>query len=133
MAKSSKPIISKETKRGRKTKTIEGLREDIQSKCLSIKSIMDSGNLKKLRELEPLLSKAMADELGVNHGRFLDKLRNPIKFSIKEIHRFAYYVGTNPEKLTDQVNLEITANSDLLSKLHKFKDIQDMKQYNTEL
>jgi len=131
MAKQSKPANATDGKRGRKIKTIEALREDIQSKCLSIKSIMDSGNLKKMRELEPLFSKAMADELGVNHGRFLDKLRNPIKFSIKDLHRIAYYVGSNPEKFTVQANLEIIADKELTSKLHKFKDIQEMKQYNT--
>ncbi|SFW82745.1 hypothetical protein [Chitinophaga sancti] len=133
MTKQSKPTKATDVKRGRKVKTIEGLREDIQSKCLSIKSIMDSGNLKKMRELEPLFSKAMADELGVNHGRFLDKLRNPIKFSLKDLHRFAYYVGSIPEKFTDQANHEIKTDKDLASKLHKFKDIQDMKQYNAEL
>jgi hypothetical protein len=133
MAKRIKQAQSKESKRGRKVKTIDDLKEDISSKCLSIKSIIDSGNLKKLRELEPLVSKAMADELGFNHGRFLDKLRNPIKFSIKEIHHFAYYVGVNAEKVTDQINLEIKANGQLVSKLSKFKSIQDLKQYNPEL
>jgi hypothetical protein len=133
MAKRVKPRKSKETKRGRKVKTLEGLSEDIKTKCLSIKSIIDSGNLKKLKELEPLVSKAMADELGVNHGRFLEKLRNPVKFSIKEIHRFANYVGTDAEKFTDQINLEIKMNGDLVAKLHKFKSIKDMKQYNSEL
>jgi hypothetical protein len=133
MAKRKKPPKSKETKRGRKVKTIEGLIEDIKSKCLSIKSIIESGNLKKLRELEPLVSRAMADEIGINHGRMLEKLRNPVKFSIKDIHRFANYVGSHAEKLTDQINLEIRSNSELVAKLHKFKSVKDMKQYNPEL
>ncbi len=132
MAKRLKTVQSKEPKRGRKVKTIDDLKEDINSKCLSIKSIIDSGNLKKLRELEPLVSKAMADELGFNHGRFSEKLRNPIMFSMKEIHHFGYYVGVDAGKITDQINLEIKGNGPIVTKLKKFKSIGDFKQYKPQ-
>jgi len=118
-------------KRGRKTKSIEDIKEDIKSKCLSIKSIVESGNLKAMKELEPLFSKAMADEMGVNHGRFGEKFRNPIKFSVYDIYRFAYYVGTDPAKLSMQINLEISADKNLLKELTLFKSISDIKQYNS--
>jgi|GEM_PF-2260618 len=131
MAKSIGKTASSKSKKGRKVKTLADLQEDIKSKCLSIKSIIDSGNLEKLRNLEPLLSKAMADEMGVNHGRFSDKLRNPIKFSVYEIHRFAIYVNADPEKLSKQVNLEIVSNKKLLDELKEFKSIQTLKQYSS--
>ncbi|NCT73963.1 MAG: hypothetical protein GXC78_05490 [Chitinophagaceae bacterium] len=126
MAKRTKLV---KQKRGRKVRTLENLQEDIKSKCLSIKSIIDSGNLNSLKELEPLFSKAMADEMGVNHGRFSDKLRNPVKFSVSDIQRFAYYVGSDPDKLALQVNLEIKKDEGLVLKLKKFKSIHDLKQY----
>ncbi len=132
MAKTSKKENIIKAKRGRKKKTLENLRMDIRSKCLSIKSIIDSGNLAKLKELEPLFSKAMADEMGVNHGRFSDKLRNPIKFSIADIHRFAYYVDSDPNKLSMQVNLEIQSDKKLQKDLHQFRSIEDMKQYGSQ-
>lgn len=131
MAKSVKKHEQIKPKRGRKTKSIEAIKEDIKSKCLSIKSIIESGNLKAMKDLEPLFSKAMADEMGVNHGRFGQKLRNPIKFSVYDIYRFAYYVDTDPTNFSRQINLEIGADKNLLIDLAKFKSISDLKQYNT--
>ncbi|MBN8877038.1 MAG: hypothetical protein J0I32_05785 [Sphingobacteriales bacterium] len=131
MAKSVSNTVSVKPKKGRKVKTLEDIQEDIKSKCLSIKSIIDSGNLNRLKELEPLVSKAMADELGVNHGRFSDKLRNPVKFSVIEIHRFALYVKADPDKLMKHVNQEILSNSKLMKELSQFRSIKDLKQYNS--
>jgi hypothetical protein len=131
MVKSTKKQPQIKPKRGRKFKSIENLKEDIKSKCLSIKSIIESGNLKALKELEPLFSKAMADEMGVNHTRFGEKLRNPIKFSVYDIYRFAYYVDADPIKLSMQINNEITADKNLLKGLDSFKSISDIKQYNS--
>lgn len=131
MAKANKKENQIKPKRGRKIKTIEDLKEDIKAKCLSIKSIIDSGNLKTMKELEPLFSKAMADEMGVNHGRFAEKLRNPIKFSVFDIYRFAYYIKIDPMKLLTQINLEISADKSLFKVLGKFKSISELKQYNS--
>lgn len=131
MAKSNSKIVSPKAKKGRKVKTLESIQEDIKSKCLSIKSIIDSGNLKALKELEPLFSKAMADEIGVNHGRFSDKFRNPIKFSVSDIHRFAYYVGLEPDKLSLQINNEIRINKSLVSTLKEFRKIEELKQHKS--
>lgn len=130
MAKSISKVGAAKPKKVRKSKTIGDLLEDIKSRCLSIKSIIDSGNLEKLKDLEPLVSKAMADEMGVNHGRFSDKLRNPIKFSLHEIHRFALYVNADPDKLVKQANLEILANAKLLRELKEFRNVQNLKQYS---
>lgn len=131
MAKSISKITTPKTKKGRKVKTLESIKEDIRSKCLSIKSIIDSGNLKALKELEPLFSKAMADEIGVNHGRFSDKLRNPVKFSVSDIHRFAYYIGFEPDKLSLQINSEIRINKSVVSTLKEFKKIEELRQYKS--
>lgn len=131
MAKSVAQQEQIKAKRGRKTKSIENIKDDIKSKCLSIKSIIESGNLRTMKDLEPLFSKAMADEMGVNHGRFGIKLQNPIKFSVYDIYRFALYVGTDPTKLCMQISLEIAKDKELLKKLALFKSISDIKQYNS--
>lgn len=133
MAKKLKPSEPEKTvKRGRKIKTIEALEADIRSQRLSIKSMVNSGDLASLKQLEPLFTKAMADELGVNHGSFTDKLRNPIKFSYKDIHRLGLYFDLNPDKLSAQINLEVRSNSSLIEKLSKFKKVRDLRQYNPE-
>ena len=131
MAKKSIKVNTTKPKRGRKTKTLQNLKDEIKSKCLSIKSIIDSGNLKSLKELEPLFSKAMADEMGVNHGRFSNKLRNPIKFSVFDLHRFANYVNVDANRLSLQINIEIQSDKKLLLELKKFKSIHELKQYKT--
>jgi hypothetical protein len=130
MAKSVSKVGIVKPKRVRKSKTIGDLMEDIKSRCLSIKSVIDSGNWEKLKDIEPLVSKAMADEMGVNHGRFSDKLRNPIKFSAYEIYRFALYVGADPDKLLKQLNHEVLTNKKLLDELKQFKSVQNLKRYS---
>lgn len=116
-------------KGGRKVKPVEDIKRDISSKCLSIRTIISTGALGKLSELEPLFSKAMADELGVNHGRFQAKLRNPVKLTMTEIHRFANYTQTDVEKLTRIVNAEIMKNKAIMTILTKFRSVEKMPQY----
>lgn len=134
MAKKTKtsPIDDLKKARGRKTKSIEELKQDIGSKRLSIKTLIETGKLTRLRELEPLFSKAMADEIGVNHTRFSSKFRAPVDFGVKEVYRFALYIETDPQLFFKQIGKEISVSSDLLSKLKKFKNVEDMRQYTTK-
>ena len=108
-------------KKGRKKKTPLEVREAMAAKALSIKSTIESGNLRKLKDIEHLFSKAMADEIGVNHGRFIDKLKNPIKFSVKELFKFAYFINTEPDNLLGLVIQEIKTNKEITQKLQKGK------------
>lgn len=118
--------------RGRKTKTVEDLKQDIATKRLSIKSIFESGSLTSFRELESLFTKAMANEMGVSHTNFTSKFRNPVNLSLHELYRFAYYIGIDPQLLSQQIDKEISNNRDLQLKLKKFKSVEDMKQYNSK-
>ena len=117
---------------GRKTKTVEDLKQDIATKRLSIKSIFESGSLTSLRELESLFTKAMANEMGVSHTNFSGKFKNPVEFSLKELYRFAYYIGIDQKLISDQADKEISANRTLVADLKKFRSVQDMKQYNSK-
>ncbi|HEU0228745.1 MAG TPA: hypothetical protein VFQ86_13480 [Arachidicoccus soli] len=117
-----KPKVDKPRK-GRKKKSIQDVAAEIKTKSLSIKSLIENSRIKTLKEIEPLFTKSMADQLGVNHGRFIDKLKNPIKFSAKDIFRFAYYVDLNPTEIINQVKDEIESNQLLVEKLKKFKAI----------
>ncbi|MGN8035653.1 hypothetical protein ACTJJ0_11250 [Chitinophaga sp. 22321] len=132
MAKSISATSKKSSTKGRKTKSLEELQLEIESKCLSIRTIIESGRWSKLRELEPLISRAMADEIGINHTRLITKLRNPITFSVQEVNRLAFYVGTNPDLICQQVNVEIKKNEQLYKKLLIFRKIADMKKYNSK-
>lgn len=134
MAKSARNSTGSDSPkaRGRKTKSLEELKQDIASKCLSIKTLIETGKLSRLRDLEPLFSKAMADEMGVNHTRFSNKFRNPIDFGIKEIYRFALYIEIDPQLIFKYIGKDISQASDLLSKLKKFKTVEDMRQYSSK-
>ncbi|TAM97046.1 MAG: hypothetical protein EPN39_12215 [Chitinophagaceae bacterium] len=121
-----KPKVDKPRK-GRKKKSIQEVAAEIKTKSLSIKSLIENSRIQTLKEIEPLFTKSMADQLGVNHGRFIDKLKNPIKFSTKDIFRFAYYVDLNPTEIINQVKDEIENNQLLVEKLKKFKAITKRK------
>ncbi|ACU60480.1 hypothetical protein [Chitinophaga pinensis] len=134
MAKSTRNSTESDSPkaRGRKTKSLEELKQDIASKCLSIKTLIEAGKLSRLRDLEPLFSKAMADEMGVNHTRFSNKFRNPIDFGIKEIYRFGLYIEVDPQLIFRYIGKEISQANDLLSKLKKFRTVEDMRQYSSK-
>lgn len=109
--------------KGRKTKTVQEMEAEVKTKLNSLKSFLESGSFDKLGDIEHLFSKVMADQLGVNHGRFIYKFKHPILFSVKDLFRFAYYVHIRPELIFNQVQKEIAGDQALNIKLNKFKAI----------
>lgn len=91
----------------------------------SIKALFESNRLTGLEQISHLFTKAMADQLGVNHGRFLDKLRNPIRFSLKDLYKFAYYTGIEPATLMGQVRKEVENNDAVVKMLRTIKPLSD--------
>lgn len=81
------------------------------------------------KSLLPRLRNIFANTIKIIETRIC-KLRNPIKFSMFEIQRFACYTGSDPGKITRLVNEEIKSNTNLQKKLRKFKSVADLKQYN---
>lgn len=117
---------------GRSRKTLAEIKEEIELKKNSIKTIIESGKWASLREIESLITRAMADELRVNHTRFTGMFRAPQKFTFEIIHKFCYYIDTDPNLFSLKVNSEIAKNIALTKKLKEFNDIREIKAYTTK-
>lgn len=108
---------------GRKTKSIEERTNEVSTKRHSIKALFESQGFQQLGQIEYLFTKAMADQLGMNHGRFIDKLKNPVKFSVKDLYKFAYYTGIAPVAMLQQVSKEVERNRQVVAELKKIKPL----------
>lgn len=119
-------------KKGRRVKTITELVADIAARKLSIKAVIEGGSWNMLADIEPLITKAMASEIGTNHTKLAIKLRNPIKLAVNDVIRLSLYLSVDANLIFLQITKEIKSNKDLRSKLNTFKSVKDMKQYNTK-
>lgn len=61
----------------------------------SIKSLFEKGDIKKMYEISPLHPTKVIKALGLNHGRYVNKLTKPEKFTINEIIRFSLLIGVD--------------------------------------
>jgi len=61
----------------------------------SIKSLFEKGYVKKMYEICPLHPTKVIKALGLNHGRYVNKLTKPEKFTINEIIRFSILIGVD--------------------------------------
>lgn len=117
------------SRKGRKSESLEVKLEKIKSGLISIRDRFETGKIERLKNLEHLFTTAMAKELGVNHSRFISKFYNPITFSFKEVYRFAYYVGFDPQLMIAQMAKEIQEDRSLDAKLKQFNSIKDIQGY----
>jgi hypothetical protein len=112
-------------KGGRKPQSLQQRTQHVDMMRRSIKALFESNRLSGLEQISHLFTKAMADQLGVNHGRFLDKLRNPIRFSLKDLYKFSYYTGIEPAALMGQVQKEVENNKEVVRMLKDIKPLSD--------
>jgi hypothetical protein len=115
-------------KGGRKEKTLQKRIDEAKAKRHSIKGLFETHEIVQLKEIEFLFMKSMADQIGINHGRFIDKLKNPVKFSMKDIYKFSYYVDIDPSMMIRQVQKEVEANREVVEMLKKVKPIKEKKK-----
>lgn len=126
-AKGKAPVQSR-AGGGRKIKSTEERIKEVDTKRQSIKAFFERAGFEELAPIEHLFTKAMADQLGVNHGRFIDKLKHPVRFSVKEIYRFSYYAGIEPAAMLAQVGREVDRNRQVVAELKKVKPLADKKK-----
>lgn len=122
----------KKGKVGRKKKELEDRLEEAKAKRSYIKALFESRSLVKLKEIEHAFTKAMADQIGINHGRLIDKLKNPIRFSMKDIYRFSYYVNIDPLAMMIQIKKEVDGNAEVVKKLQEIKPLKEKKKTGTK-
>lgn len=76
-----------------KRKNSDGLDSDF----IAIKSLFESGIAKSMVILEQQGPTKMAKELGLQYNSYLEKLKNPDKFTFKHIFKMATLCELNPD------------------------------------
>lgn len=76
----------------------------------SIKSIFETGEVKRMYDISTLYPTKIIKALGLNHGRYVSKLAKPEKFSIEEIIRFSKLIGVDHNKVLEVILREALPN-----------------------
>ena len=80
--------------------------EDLE--LIHIKSLIENGTIKRMRDLKDSSSTKIARLAGINQGRYSSKLFNPGDFSVSEIVRISLVLGIEARYLSEIISKEIT-------------------------
>ena len=83
--------------------------KDNELQYLALKSMFDSNNIKKMRDIEKLYPTMIATDMGMNHGRYIKKIHNPEEFTIKEICKLASLLQISPSIITNIILAELSS------------------------
>ncbi len=72
-----------------------------------IKYLFENRAIKRMYKLKDFIPGKVALALGINTGRYAEKLLNPEKFTLFEILRFAYVINVNPSLVIDVIQTEV--------------------------
>lgn len=73
----------------------------------AIKAMFETGKIKRLTQLEKLSPTKLSKLLGINYGRYIEKLHNPELFALRELMKFAEIIDTDFKLIIDTVIAEI--------------------------
>jgi hypothetical protein len=85
-------------------------KEEIEVELRSVKSIFETGEIKKMYEIAKLYPTKIIHALGLNHGRYIGKLAKPERFTISEIIRFSRLIGVDHKKVLEIILKEAVPN-----------------------
>lgn len=74
----------------------------------AIKAMFETGKIKKLVQLEKLSPTKLSKLLGINYGRYIEKLHNPELFALKELVKLAQIIDIDFKLIVDNVVAEIS-------------------------
>ncbi len=64
-------------------------KEEKNNQFIAIRSMFQSGSVRKMRDIEKLYPTLMAKSLKINHSRYIQKLYHPEEFTIKQLIDFS--------------------------------------------
>lgn len=79
----------------------------VKKTYLSIKSMFETGNVLQMKDIEELFPTSLSKDLNMNHGRYIDRLHNPDKFSYKQIFRLSALINVDPKIISDVIVSEL--------------------------
>jgi hypothetical protein len=86
-------------------------KQDKEKQYLSLKSMFETNNVKKMRDIEKIYPTMVALDMGTNHGRYIKKLHNPENFTIKQIFKLASLINIHPTIIINIVVAEVSAKN----------------------
>lgn len=95
--------------------------KDIDQQYLSVKTLFESGKVKKMRDIEKLFPSKISKALGLNHSRYIEKLYKPDGFLIRQIVRLANLIDVNPKIISDIILDEVMLKNSNLVRVSKVK------------
>lgn len=84
-------------------------RKETESQLISLKAMFESGSVTKMRDIEKLFPTRIAKELGMNHSRYVVKLKKPELFNVKQIVKLAALLNIPPELIMRIIFKEIAS------------------------
>jgi hypothetical protein len=89
---------------------IEPENREIDVAFRSIKSTFETGDVRKMYDIATLYPTKIIKALGLNHGRYINKLAKPETFDISEIIRFSRLIGVDHQKVLEVILKEAIPN-----------------------
>lgn len=86
-------------------------KEILDSDFLAIKSLFEAGHVKKMSLLKEQAPTKVAKLLGLQYNSYLDKLDNPVKFTVKHIFAIALLCQLDPCLIFEIIQLEVQNKS----------------------
>lgn len=92
----------KEEDKKRKIKEVE-FKEEFEE----IGALFNQGSIKSLSRLQEIKPTNLSKELQMGYYTFIEKLRNPEKFSIEEVIKLSIVVGTDYRRILEVIDVQI--------------------------
>ena len=82
-------------------------KKETEKQLVSIKAMFENGSINKMRDIEKLFPTKVAKELGMNHSRYVVKLKKPDLFNIKQIMKLASVLNISPDLIAGVIFKEL--------------------------
>src|ERR1700733_5107874 len=84
-----------------------------------IKLLFENNAISRMYKLKDLQSGKMSEALGMNKGRYAQKLANPETFSVSEILRFSLVVDVDPILVINVIQKEKEVLENIIERVEK--------------
>lgn len=81
--------------------------DDMNIEFEAIKAMFETEKIKKMSQLERLSPTKLSKLLGINYGRYIEKLNNPELFMLRELMKLAKLIDVDFKLLVDTVVTDI--------------------------
>ena len=84
--------------------------EEKDSRFRVLRSVFLDNSVKRMKDIEELYPTYIAKLLGINYSRYIDKLKKPETFSIKQVVLLADLIDINPQIIMNIILTQVVAD-----------------------